>query len=339
MALAAPAVSAWTPAAETAPGATAERCPRRQGPGSATATVGCIVGQHGNVKCLGSSMLTDVVDLLIASDRSAAAIVDEDGELLGAITENDMVQAYAEGMEYNYMVTAAVWLRGGRARLPVALAPEMTVSTATPLFTAAEKMRIHALSDSAWRHLLVRDENGALRGILSSLDLARALCSDAVDMNEVNRRIGSGTVAEVMKPRATLTTCPSTGTMEQALKAMLRTHQNCVLVVDSASDSQEGTVGVVTPRDALRAFAEHVRQDVSVGHWLRGLQSTMALRVVQPDVSLADAGRIMANGCLHHLVVVAPDTQQIVGVVSSSDLAQAVGSPERVVVDCCPSEA
>lgn len=284
-------------------------------------------------------MLTDVADVLIAGDRSAAAIMDDEGELLGVITENDMVQAYAEGMEYNYMVTAGVWLRGGRARFPSTLAPEMTVAMETPLCVAAEKMRIHALGgDSAWRHLIVRDEHGALRGILSSLDLARALCSGSGEMAEVNRRIGGTTAAEVMKPRATLPTCPSTGAMEQALKAMLRTHQNCVLIIDAFTGSPQ-PVGIVTPRDALRAFAEHVRLDVSVGHWLRGLRSALEPRVVRPDAALADAGRIMASNSIHHLVVVQPDSQEIVGVVSSSDLAQAMGSAERVVVDCRPSDA
>lgn len=297
------------------------------------------MGQHGTVKCLGSAMLTDVADLLIAGDRSAAAIVDEDGGLLGAITENDMVQAYAEGMEYNYMITAAVWLRGGRARLPGALAPEMTISASSPLCEAAEKMRCHALGDGACRHLLVRDDaSGAFRGILSSLDLARALCSGGMDVQEVQRRIGSATVAEVMKPRAALPTCSGTATMEQALRAMLHTHQNCVLITDPAS-SGPGAAGVVTPRDALRAFAEHVRLDVPVGHWLRGLQSALAPRVVRPGAHLTDAGCMMAANSLHHLVVVDPESEVVVGVISSSDLAQALGSAERVVLDCGPSEA
>jgi len=279
--------------------------------------------------------LTDVADLLIASDRSAAAIIDEDGKLLGAITENDVLQAYAEGNEYNYMITAAVWLRSGRARFPRTLTPEMTVTMATLLTEAAEKMRSHALSDKACRHLVVQDEQGAVRGILSSLDMARAICSGGGGMEEVDRRIGAATVAEVMKPRAALPTCSSTATMEQALKAMLHMHQNCVVVSDAGAD-RLATVGVVTPRDALRAFAEHVHLDVVVGRWLRGLQGGLSPRVVRPDSWLVNAARIMAGNSIHHLVVVGPDSEQVLGVVSSSDLAQAIGSAERVVLGCGP---
>lgn len=280
-------------------------------------------------------MLTDVADVLVASDRSAAAIVDEDGRLLGAITENDVVQACAEGTEYIYMITAAVWLRSGRARFPGMVTPEMTVSLETPLTEAAEKMRSRALCDMACRHLVVQDAQGALIGILSALDMARALCSSGVGMDEVDRRIGAATVAEVMKPRATLPTCSSAASMEQGVRAMLQTHQNCVIVTDAGMEDS-GAVGVVTPRDVLRAFVEHMRLDMPVGHWLRGLRSALSPRVVRLDTRLVDAARIMASHSIHHLVVTRPGSEQIVGVMSSSDIAQAIGSAERVVLGFGP---
>jgi len=341
MAIAAPGAVAWqcqgAPllAQQASLGAPAAPCPGRPLPAVPAASVGCIVGQHGTVKCPGATPLTEVADLLIASDRSAAAIVDEEGNLLGAITENDVVQAYAEGSEFNYMVTAAVWLRGGRARCPGALADEAIVTTATPLTEAAGRMRSRALGEGACRHLLVQDEYGALRGVLSSLDLARALCGSGAGMEEVDRRVGATTVAEVMKPRAALPSCASTGTMEQALKVMLHSHQNCVLVVDMGTGGSH-MLGVVTPRDALRAFAEHIRLDVSVGHWLRGVRSALAPRMVLPGSWVADAARIMADSSVHHLLVVQPGSEEVVGVISSSDIAHAMGSAERVVLGCGP---
>mmetsp|Transcript_132594 Transcript_132594/g.369663 ORF Transcript_132594/g.369663 Transcript_132594/m.369663 type:complete len:158 (-) Transcript_132594:221-694(-) len=154
-------------------------------------------------------------------------------------------------------------------------------------------------------------------------------------MEEVDRRIGAATVAEIMKPRATLPTCLSSATLAQALKSLIDSRQNCVLIVDADAK----VLGVATPRDALRAFAEHMRLDVAMGHWLRGLQSSLRLRVVRPDAWLTDAAHMMASGSIHHLVVAPPGTEEILGVVSSSDLAQAIGSPERVVPGCGPRDA
>jgi len=301
---------------------------------SMPARVGDIVGQHGTVLTLGSTLLPDVTDLLIESDRSAAAVVDDEGCLLGVITENDMVQAYSEGLRWNYMVPASVWLRSGRARFPSSLTHANAVQTATPLCEAAEKMWAQALNDAAaCRHLIVRDERSVLRGILSSLDLARALCSVGTGMEEVDRMIGSATVAEIMKPRAALPTCNSNGTLAQALYCMIDSRQNCVLIVDSDAKA----LGVVTPRDALRAFSEHVRLDVAVGHWLRGVRSSLLPRTVRPGVLLADAARAMASGSIHHLVVALPDAQEVLGVVSSSDLAHAIGYAAQPVLGRGPS--
>jgi len=306
------------------------------------ATVGNIVGQHGTVVCLGSSLLPDVADMLIASDRSAAAVVDDEGMLLGAITENDIVQAYVEGIEWNYTATAGcvvagVWLHSEGARCPRSLADALTVRATSSLCEAAERLRVLALGDFACRHLIVRDELGKLRGILSALDLARALCSGGAGMEEVARRIGAATVAEVMKPRAALPTCASGASLGQALRLMVEARQNCVLITDT--EFCPGAQGVITPRDALRAFTEHISLDVMVGHWLRGLHSSLQPRIVPSDMRLVHAARIMANHSIHHLVVVSQVTDEIVGVMSSSDLAHAMGSAERVALGYGPRDA
>mmetsp|Transcript_1145 Transcript_1145/g.3818 ORF Transcript_1145/g.3818 Transcript_1145/m.3818 type:complete len:345 (+) Transcript_1145:77-1111(+) len=318
-----------------------EVCPaRRPAAQSTPATVASIVGLHGTVVCPGSATLSDVADLLMAGDCSAAAVVVDDGTFLGAITENDIARAYVEGSDEGHPSTAAAgiaagaWLRSGMARCPASLADAMTVRTSTPLCEAAERLRAMALGDFACRHLLVRDAAGKLRGMLSSLDLAGAFCSSGPGMEEVGRRIGHAAVVDVMKPRAALPTCPRGGTLGQALRSMLEARQNCVLVTDA--DFCPAAQGVVTPRDAMRAFVEHVPLDVTVGHWMRGLKSALLPRIVASDMPLACAAQIMACYSIHHLVAVSPATGDVEGVLSSCDLAHAVGSAERVVVGCGP---
>jgi len=336
------AAPAWQPmdCEQTAPQAVEVRPARRPAPESAPATVGSIVGLHGTVVCRGSAALSDVADLLMAGDRSAAAILGDDGAFLGAITENDIARAYVEGSEEGHPSTAAAgiaagaWLRSGLARCPASLAGTMAVGTSAPLCEAAEKLRVVALGDAACRHLAVRDEAGKFRGMLSSLDLARALCDLGPGMEEAGRRIGGAAVADVMKPRAALPTCPRGGTLGQALRSMLEARQNCVLVTDA--DFCPAAQGVVTPRDAMRAFVEHVPLDVTVGHWMRGLKSALLPRIVASDMPLACAAQIMACYSIHHLVAVSPATGDVEGVLSSCDLAHAVGSAERVVVGCGP---
>lgn len=284
-------------------------------------------------------MLPDIADLLMACDRSAAVVVDDDGDFLGAITENDILRAYVEGAEWNRTVMASDIIAGTRlqsdlARCPGSLGEAMTVKVSTPLCEAAEKLRALALGDLAFRHLVVRDERDQLRGILSALDLARALCIVGKGMDEIDRRVGATGVTEVMKPRAALPCCPSGGSLGHALRLMIESRQNCVLVTDS--DFCTGAQGVITPRDALRAFAEHVPLDVVAGHWLRGMCSPLEKRLVPSNTRLAQAAWVMACHSIHHIVVVSPETKDITGVVSSSDLAQTIGSAERVVLGWAP---
>lgn len=301
------------------------------------ATVGCVLGQQGTVKCLGSDTLADAADLLMESDRSATAVLDEDGTLLGALTENDIAQAYAEG-KCTHTVTANEWLLGGRSRFSCSLSEELTVTLTTPLHKAAEKLRaVHnSFSETSFRHLIVKDGEGKLQGILSALDLARALGSTSAGMAEVESRVGTTPVEQIMKPQARLPTCESTATMAQVIKSMLRDQQNCVLITEDTEGVRE-LLGMFTTRDALRAFAEHTRLDVPIGRWIRGLQSSLGLRMVGHDTSMVKAAWLMAAHSIHHLVVLS--SEELAGVVSSADLARAIGSAERTVRSNGPNDA
>lgn len=306
--------------------------PRGRGTAQSTAgpSVGDIVGQRGDALCLDRSTLLDAADVLILHDRTAVGIVDEHGELRGAITENDILRAYSIGVPPHASV--CMWLDSGYARAPCQWMTLLTVLPSTSLTEAAVQMLdARATGESACHHLVIKDDEGAFCGILSSLDLARSMCNSEGEQGPL-RKFGGTRVAEVMKPKTFLPVCSSTATIRcsssatlaQVLSHMAASHQNCVLITDSKDNSV--VLGVVTPRDALRGFAEHVPRDIEIGHWLRSLQSTWELRKVRADATLSEAAGAMVASSIHHLVVVSPTTAAVVGVVSSLDLAQVIAA-------------
>lgn len=278
--------------------------------------VGDIVAQRGTVVCLSRATLSDAVDLFIAHDRTSAGVVDDEGSLQGVLTENDVVLAYGGGIGAASAVRS--WLKSGFARMPPAEVPELTVRPSTTLLEAAVRMRSHIDSETACHHLVVLDEDGRFHGVLSSLDLARAIC--------VLQKLRGTTVSEVMKPRRDLAWCNPSETLGDALRKMATVHQNCVLV-----SGDEEIVGIVTPRDALRAFGEHVPLETQLGDWLRGLQTSWSTRQISADAQVSEAAGAMAAGFMHHLVAMSSEGM-VVGVVSTLDLARAIAADEEMIL-------
>lgn len=298
-------------------------------------TVGDVVGRRGTVVCRSRASLGDAADLMSLHDRTSTAIVDNEGKLLGALTENDILRAFASETPPKLDIDA--WLKAQVGDGPGDRLPSVTLRSSASLSEAAKLMREHANADVSFRHLVVRDEVGALCGILSAFDLARALCSSCTD-REVIRRTAWSTAAELMKPRSRLPVLGSSAPLSRALELMCTKRQNCVLVADGELAGPGDLVGLITPRDALRAFVEHVPTSVPVGHWLRGLRCPWVPRAVMLGEPTRQCAARMAQAAVHHLVVLSPVTGALAGVLSSTDLAQAVGSAERIVDGCTPSD-
>jgi len=299
-------------------------------PRGASAVVAEIVGQHGKALCNGSGTLRNAAVVLMLTDRTAGIVAGSQGGVLGAITENDILQAYSTGTPGDHSVGA--WLLSERARMPGVFAQALSVGARMEITEAARMMRAQSSGDLACRHLLVKDEAGHLQGILSALDLARAVCSLSPE-SELRCTMDAGTVSQVMKPSGVIPACRESATMGEAVEKMVGSRQNCILVTDGPQHF--GVMGVFTTRDALRAFAEEIPLDVEIGHWMFCLNHRMAPRIVAADAPLTDAAAKMASGSVHHLIAVAGDTGDVVGVMSSSDLAHAIGAPERTVGCSC----
>ena len=92
-----------------------------------------------------------------------------EGEVVGVITENDILAALMDGIDRDIQLD--LWLRGGQARLPGCMVNALTMTPAMSLLKAAERMACQAEKDSGYacHHLLV--SNGSQPHLVSDLDV------------------------------------------------------------------------------------------------------------------------------------------------------------------------
>eukprot|EP00928_Gymnodinium_smaydae_P024604 TRINITY_DN19867_c0_g1_i2.p1 TRINITY_DN19867_c0_g1~~TRINITY_DN19867_c0_g1_i2.p1 ORF type:complete len:264 (+),score=47.59 TRINITY_DN19867_c0_g1_i2:189-980(+) len=247
------------------------------------------------------------------------------GGVVGVLTENDIVTAYAEATPW--MTSAVAWLSGAGARLPPGASESRAVPLDLPLRVAAAKLRTQAFGARAARHLLVTDADGSLVGVLSCLDIVYALLgSDSVQGEGFKASSLRGqTAGHVMKTRAVLPTCTKNATFGEVSSILACSHQNCVLIADDAAMSPN-VVGAITSRDILNAFAARIPASTKAWNQLRGPSRSLWSRMVKAETPLAEVAGIMAADAIHHVVVTsAYNSQVILGVVSSSDLVHAAG--------------
>lgn len=269
--------------------------------------------------------LGDAASALAASRQTAAVVADGEGNVVALLTENDVMRALFEGVLPSHKL--GDWLDSGMARGADLLVQRLTVRPCIPLSEVAERMVANALAGNyACHHVLVQ-ESGKLYGLLSSLDMVQALCRP--DMWDSPRKQGkeglqpapteavvNTCVEHVMKPRFDVFTCLPTDTMRDVVKVLLMTQQNSALVVD-----EEGIYGIITPRDAVKAFSEGVSSSIIISQWLSANHPDVANRLIDSQCTLQEAAAVMTSRGVNHLIVQRHGSQEAVGTVSSLDLA------------------
>ncbi|CAE8676306.1 unnamed protein product [Polarella glacialis] len=310
-------------------------------------TVGQLIAPRLCCKLLLDYELGDAAEALAVSGQTAAAVCDEHGQVVGLLTENDIMRAFFEGASPDTQL--GEWLAGGMARAPDPVLHEKLMARPTDtLAEVAERMVANAISgDCASHHLLVQNPEGGPVGVLSSHDLVRALCRPEMWANayfhhtettpEGKHAAKPMTVRSIMKPREDVFTCSGASTLKDVVKVLLVTQQNSALIV---GEDGEHIYGIVTPQDFVRAFYDGVSNDENVADWLGEIRAGPldlgeALRragapgivmtvggapTISSDASLVDAAATMTDGEVDHLVVVLPGTTLAVGTLSSLDL-------------------
>eukprot|EP00930_Biecheleria_cincta_P097476 TRINITY_DN89193_c0_g1_i1.p1 TRINITY_DN89193_c0_g1~~TRINITY_DN89193_c0_g1_i1.p1 ORF type:complete len:324 (+),score=53.87 TRINITY_DN89193_c0_g1_i1:101-973(+) len=282
--------------------------------------VDAAVNKRGIIVCSGECALTDVADLLIEADHTSVLVVDDSGNRLGVLTENDLMAVCATGADLKSKVKH--WLRSGNARLPQDTVQMLTVDKATLLIEAARQMFLQRNSRQACHHLLVKTPAGDINWILSAMDIVKAIASQCTGLGTVAR------VADVMKTRVVLPECVRSAPLVQAVRTMFEANQNCVMVVDGDCENAEDKRihDVITPRDFLHALAGRDIACATVADWLRGtIVTSLELRRISPHAMLLDAAKKMASTNMHHLVVIEPGSCEIQGVVSCLDVVCFLG--------------
>ncbi len=124
----------------------------------------------------------ELVDLLITNDVSGVPIVDDDGSLVGIVTEADLVSKQAfGGRRRRPLEVIADLVSGGETAWAVKakghLASQLMTSSKVVTAAPSEDIRVAArrLIEGDVKRLPVVDPGGRLVGIVSRTDLLRAL--------------------------------------------------------------------------------------------------------------------------------------------------------------------
>ena len=114
----------------------------------------------------------DIAKKMFAENISSVAITDDDGEIIGILTERDMMKVIANELP-----------PGSISAMNLMSFPTVTVKRKAPIEEAAKIMATKKL-----RHLIVEDTYGKdVIGIITSTDLARYLKQKSKTNEELSR--------------------------------------------------------------------------------------------------------------------------------------------------------
>jgi CBS domain-containing protein len=130
------------------------------------------------------------IDLLAKSELGAVAVVDEDGKVVGIVSESDLILSDEESdlhlPHYLNIMGGIVFIgsmKGFEERLDKAFATEVSdLMTADPIvahtYEAADRVA-KKIADKHHNHLPVVDEDGRLAGMVTRADALAAIVDDA----------------------------------------------------------------------------------------------------------------------------------------------------------------
>ena len=122
-------------------------------------------------------------------------------------------------------------------------------------------------------------------------------------------------VADAM--RHGIFTCPAGTPLTVIARTMAANHVHSVVVtgreLSGGGKVRERAWGIVTDVDVIRAADE--AEDLNAAY-----VATSDVRTVTPRTSLREAAHVMADEQISHLVVVDPETDEPIGVLSSLDI-------------------
>lgn len=232
--------------------------------------------------------------------RSSCVLVVEGTQLVGILTERDVVRLSAEQQPLDQLEIAAVMAR------PVITLPE---SAFTDLFFAVNLLQQYRI-----RHLPIVDEQAQLVGLVSHESLRQV--SQPVDLLRLRL------VSEVMT-QAVVCASPDCSMLEIAQRMAASSISSVILVQPGATADQPVPVGIVTERDLVQF------QALGLDLCTCRAQSVMSTPIfaVSPHDSLWVVQQIMEQHFIHRLAVTGQQGQ-LLGIVTQTSLLQALNPIE-----------
>jgi PAS domain S-box-containing protein len=252
--------------------------------------------------CAAEKDISQFEELHIQARSSCVAIV-EDGQLLGILTERDIVRLSSQQRDF--------------ANLPIRDVMTSNVVTLraadfTDIFVAVNLLQQHHI-----RHLPVVDDRNCLVGLVTHESLQRT--SRPVDL--LRLRI----VAEVMTA-AVVCAAPELSMIEIA--RLMTVHRvSSVMIVEPKLDEQQKTIqipiGIVTERDIVQFQALSLNLET---YQVQAVMST-PIFAVKPSDSLWLVQQILEQRFIQRLAVTG-DRGELLGIVTQTSLLQALNPLE-----------
>jgi CBS domain-containing protein len=278
------------------------------------------------------SSLKDLVGLLIGRDYRAVPVVDEADQLVGIITNSDLVERGGLAMRLELLSTASrdtiqreleALTTNGRTAADVMTRDVITAQPDMSVLEAARRMAQQRL-----KRLPVVDASGHLLGIVSRVDLLRTVAQGypaPEQPSEPHRP--ARLVADVV--RRDVPAVSLHAPLSEVLDAIVSTRLNRAVVLDE----QGHVAGVVTDAEVVRRLGEHPGIITSLMRRAAAVPTTdqvkaadlMIVDVIttRPEVPIEVAMREMLAQRRKILPVV--DAQgRLIGIVDRFDLLQAI---------------
>lgn len=237
-----------------------------------------------------------------ASAKASCLLIVEAGQVVGILTERDLVKLIAQNCDFAEVRVAEVMTQ-----------PVITCrrSDCSDILALSQLMQQHRI-----RHLPVLDDQGQLLGLTTAQTLQRSL--QPVDLLRWRR------VEEVMT-RQVVTAVPTTTVLE--LAQLMATHRiSCVLIVEAAAASEPEQVfpiGIVTERDLVQFQTCHLQPDRTP----TAAVMSRPLFLVKAENSLWEAHQIMQNRRVRRLVV-SDDRGTLIGIITQTDILRVLDAKE-----------
>jgi CBS domain-containing protein len=132
-----------------------------------------------------------------------------------------------------------------------------------------------------------------------------------IEGSYVTPSIEHAVVRDAMRPE--VLTCPPDAALREVARTMASEHVHSVVVSDGVEGKRKW--GIVTDMDLMRAARENV--DERTAAWA----AVSEFLSVSPDERLERAVKMMIEHHVTHLVVVDPQSDKAVGVLSTLDVA------------------